>query len=138
VENVEAVKAICADTDVIIDYFRGREPGKTAFTNWRKKAEVFITSITAFELLLGANLSSKREARITEVESLLDQHNTLNFTRDTARTAAGKGAELRTEGIPIEIRDLFIASICLINELSLLTRNKSHYERIRELTVLTP
>jgi len=135
---LEAVKSICVDTDIIIDYFRGREPGKTVFTDWRNKTEVFLTSITAFELLLGASLSSKREARITEVESLLDQHNTLDFTHESARKAAEKGAELKIKGIPIEIRDLFIASICLTNKLSLLTRNKSHYERIKDLTVLMP
>ena len=59
-EEVEALKSVCVDTDVIIDYLRGRESGKSSFENWRKKARVCITSITVFELLLRANLSSKR------------------------------------------------------------------------------
>jgi len=37
-EKVEALKSVCVDTDVIIDYLRGREPGKSAFENWRKKS----------------------------------------------------------------------------------------------------
>ena len=135
---MEALKAVCVDTDVIVDYLRGREPGRSAFTKWRKKAEVYITSITAFELLLGASLSSKRERRIIEVESLLDQHSILNFTSESARKAAEKGAELRAEGIPVEIRDLFNASICLTRKIPILTKNKTHYERIKDLTVLTP
>ena len=135
---MEALKAVCVDTDVIVDYLRGREPGRSAFTKWRRKAEVYITSITAFELLLGASLSSKRERRIIEVESLLDQHSILTFTRESARKAAEKGAELRAEGIPIEIRDLFNASICLTRKIPILTKNKTHYERIKDLTVLTP
>jgi len=52
-ENVETIRALCIDTDVIIDYLRGREPGKSTFASWRNKAEVLVTSITAFELLLG-------------------------------------------------------------------------------------
>lgn len=132
------MKAICVDTDVIVDYLRGREPGRSAFIKWRGRSEVYVTSITAFELLLGANLSSKRERRIIEVESLLEQHGILNFTHESARKAAEKGAELRSEGIPIEIRDLFNASICLINKIPILTKNKVHYERIKDLTVLTP
>lgn len=135
---MEAVKAICIDTDVIVDYLRGREPGKSAFTDWRKKTDVFITSITAFELLLGANLSSKRERRTIEVESLLDQHNILTFTHDSAKKAAEERAGLKTKGAPIEIRDLFNASICLLKKTPILTRNKTHYERIKDLTVLTP
>ena len=135
---MEALKAVCVDTDVIVDYLRGREPGRSAFTKWRRKAEVYITSITAFELLLGASLSSKKERRTIEVESLLDQHGILAFTRESARKAAEKGAELRAEGLPIEIRDLFNASICLTRKIPILTKNKTHYERIKDLTVLTP
>lgn len=135
---MEALKAICVDTDVIVDYLRGREPGRSAFIKWRRRVEVYITSITAFELLLGASLSSKKERRIIEVESLLDQHSILNFTRESARKAAEKGAELRAKGMQIEIRDLLNASICLTRGMPILTKNKTHYERIKELTVLTP
>jgi len=135
---MEALKAICVDTDVIVDYLRGREPSRSAFTKWRKKAEIYITSITAFELLLGASLSSKKERRIIEVESLLNQHSILSFTHESARKAAEKGADLRAKGIPIEIRDLFNASICLTRKTPILTKNKTHYQRIKDLIVLTP
>ncbi|KPV63368.1 MAG: tRNA(fMet)-specific endonuclease VapC [Candidatus Bathyarchaeota archaeon BA1] len=137
-EDVGTVGAACVDTDIITDYLRGREPGKSAYAGWREKAEVFITSITAFELLLGANLSLKREERIIEVESLLDQHNILAFARDSAREAAEKGAELRVKGAMVDIRDLLNASICLSKGIPILTKNKAHYERIKELIVLTP
>jgi len=133
-EDVETVRAICVDTDVIIDYLMGREPGKSAFANWRKKAKVLITSITAFELLLGASLSSKREERIIEVESLLNQHEILAFDRDSANEAA----ELRVKGAVVEIRDLLNASICLSRKIPILTKNKAHYERIPILRILTP
>lgn len=136
--DVETVRAICVDTDIIVDYLRGREPGKSAFTHWREKAESFITSITAFELLLGALVSSERERRIIEVESLLDQHEILAFDRYEAKKAAEKGAELRVKGAVVEIRDLFNASICLSKKIPILTRNKAHYERITELVVKTP
>jgi len=137
-EDMEAVGTICVDTDVIVDYLRGREPGKSAFASWRKKAEVFITSITTFELLLGANLSLKREERTIGVESLLNQHDILAFGRDSAKEAAEKGAELRAEGAVVGIRDLLNASTCLSRKIPILTKNKAHYERITELTVLTP
>lgn len=137
-ENLETVKAICVDTDILIDYLRGREPGKSALASWRKKAEVLITTITVFELLLGANLSSKREERTIEAESLLDQHEILAFARDGAKKAAEKGADLRLKGALVEIRDLLNASICLTKKIPILTKNKAHYERIPELMVLTP
>lgn len=137
-EDMETVRALCADTDVIIDYLRGREPGKSAFAGWRKRAKVYITSITAFELLLGANLSSKREERVIEAESLIDQHETLPFDRDSADEAAERGAVLRAKGAEVEIRDLLNASICLSRKIPILTKNRIHYERITDLRVLTP
>jgi len=135
---METVNTICVDTDIIIDYFRGREPGKSAFLSWGKKSEVLITSITAFELLLGANLSSKRQKRIIEVESLLNQHEILAFARNDANEAAKKGAEFKAKGATVEIRDLLNASICLSRKIPILTRNKTHFERIKELAVITP
>jgi len=137
-EKVEAVTSICIDTDVIVDYLRGREPGKSAFAEWRRKAEVFITSVTAFELLLGANLSSKPEERMLEAESLLGQHKILDFALDSAKEAARKGAELKAKGTMVEIRDLLNASMCLSKNIPILTKNRAHYEKITELTVLTP
>ena len=73
-----------------------------------------------------------------EVESILNQHSILSFTRESARKAAEKGAELKDKGIQIEVRDLFNASICLVRKMPILTKNKTHYERIKDLTVLTP
>ncbi len=137
-ENMEALKTLCADTDILIDYFRGREPGKSTFIKWREKTKIFITSITAFELMLGANLSSKCEERIIEVESLLNQHEVLAFALDDALKASEKGAELRVKGTVIDIRDLLNASICISRKIPILTKNRAHYERIPDLIMLTP
>ncbi|MEM2936444.1 MAG: type II toxin-antitoxin system VapC family toxin [Candidatus Bathyarchaeia archaeon] len=137
-EGLEALKSICVDTDILVDYLRGREPGKTTFDNWRKKAEIYITSVTMFELLLGAHLSSKRQERVNEVQSLLDQCGLLLFDRDSAEKAAEKGAELRLKGHTIDIRDLLNASICLSRKMPILTKNKAHYERVNGLTISTP
>lgn len=137
-EDLDSVKAIFVDTDILVDYLRGREPGKSAFSSWRNKAEIFMTSITAFELLLGANLSKKREQRKGEVESLLNQHEIIAFNWESASMAAEKGAELKIEGIPLEIRDLFNACICLTAKTPILTNNKAHYEKIKGLKIIMP
>jgi len=137
-EGLEALKSICVDTDVLVDYLRGREPGKTTFNNWRKKAEIYTTSVTMFELLLGAHISSKRQERINEVQSLLDQCGLLLFDRGSAEKAAEKGAELRLKGHTLDVRDLLNASICLSKSMPILTKNRAHYERVSGLAILTP
>jgi len=135
---METLESVCVDTDIIVDYLRGRQPGKSAFEDWRKKTEVSVTAITAFELLLGACLSSKPEERVREAESFLDQVGILSFSRLEAGKAAEKGAELKKKGAIVEVRDLFNASICLSKRIPILTGNRTHYERISGLAVQTP
>ena len=42
-------------------------------------------------------------------------------------------SELRREQKQIEIRDLFIGAICIENNAPLITRNVSHFERMKNL-----
>jgi len=131
------VKHLCADTDVLVDYLRGRQHGKTLYSRWREKAKVLITLVASFELLLGAKISSNPEQRLLEVRSVIDQHEVLSFDEAAAEIASDKGAELRKAGLTIEVRDLLNSSICLANGLPLLTKNRSHYERVSGLQILS-
>jgi len=133
-EKLEDAKEICVDTDVLIDFLKRKDPGSQTYELWRKKASVGITSITAFELILGAKLSHVKEKRYEEVMSLIRQHEKIYpFDIASAEIASEIGAELRRQGNGIEIRDLFNAAICVRLDIPILTRNKNHYQRVTEL-----
>lgn len=133
-EKLEDTKeSICIDTDILIDYLRKNEPGTSAYIGCRKKGSTFVTSISAFELHLGAELLAYKVKRSEEVASLLEYHEIIPFDKPSAKSAARIGAELRKAGKAIEIRDLFNASICVSHDMPILTRNTSHYKRIKEL-----
>lgn len=129
-------KAPCIDTDVLIDFLRKREPGASAYNAWREK-KTAVTSVSAFELQLGAELLSDKSKRSEEVSSLLEYHAILPFDKASAKVAACIGAELRRAGKEIEMRDLFNAAICISHNVPILTRNISHYERIKELQIIS-
>ena len=135
--QLETVSRIIVDTDVAVDYLRGRQPGESLYSRWRKKAKLVLTSVVAFELLLGAKLSSKREERLSEVQSFLDQHEISSFDAEAAYLASDIGAELRKKGQSMEVRDLLNASICVAKHMSILTKNRSHYERVAVLPIVT-
>lgn len=130
-----AEEDVCVDTDILVDYLRKREPGFSIFNKRRFNAA--ISTVTVFELLFGANLSSRKEERILELRSLFEQHPILPFDEASAEHASEVGAELRVKGESIEIRDLFNASICLRQNLAILTRNKNHYARVPGLKVIS-
>jgi len=131
------VSRVIVDTDVVVDYLRGRQPGGSLYSKWRKKAKVVLTSVVAFELLLGAKLSSKRDERLSEVQSLLDQHEISSFDADAAHVASDIGTELRKKGQTMEVRDLLNASICVARNMPMLTKNRSHYERVPALRIVS-
>ncbi len=70
------------------------------------------------------------------MKSLMEHYAVLPFDKAAAAVAAQAGASLRKSGSEIEIRDLLIASICISNNIPLLTRKRSHYARIDSLKVL--
>jgi len=135
-EELEDAKEICVDTDILIDYLKKKEPGSRAYERWRNKASVGVTSITVFELLLGARQPSLKEKRYEEAKSLIEQHDVFAFDKHAAVEASEIGAELNRLGAGIEIRDLFNASICVNQGIPILTRNKNHYQRVERLELL--
>jgi tRNA(fMet)-specific endonuclease VapC len=138
-EKLEIAKKenVCVDTDILVDFLRRREPGFSIYNKHNSHSKLAISSISAFELLFGANLSSKREQRVSEVQSLFELHSILPFDRGSATCASVVAADLRSRGKAIEIRDLFNAAICLSREIPILTRNRSHYERIAKLGLIS-
>lgn len=136
-EGLEDLKEICVDTDVLIDFLRNKDPGSRTFEDWRNRATVGITAVSAFELLERARQSVNRERRLEEVHSLIQQQQfVLPLDASSADKASEISAELRSSGKVIEIRDLFNASICVSKMIPLLTRNKRHYERVPNLKLI--
>jgi tRNA(fMet)-specific endonuclease VapC len=89
--------------------------------------------------LQGASYSAARKRRYEEAKTLIEQQEyVLSFDLACADRASEIGSELRAAGKEIEIRDLFNASICLCNEIPLLTRNKKHYQRVSNLKLILP
>ena len=138
--RMESLKRSCLDTDFIIDYLRKpSKPVKSIMESFeRGRIQVYTTSMNTFEVWLGVCLAPKPEELAGETDELLSQLEIANFGYDASIEASRIMAELRRGGRAIEIRDLFIGTIAKINETPLITRNVKHYERIPELTILTP
>jgi tRNA(fMet)-specific endonuclease VapC len=91
------------------------------------------TSINAFEIYFGAYKSKMQK----ETERLLDRLQVIPMDQLSSKKAAEISAKLGAIGEPIDYRDALIAAIVLENDLTLLTRNKAHFSRIKGLTIET-
>jgi len=139
VVNVEALECVCLDTDVLIDYLRmpSGEMKRIMECVFDKTLNARITSVNSFELWHGAFLSTKKTLPSC-TEDFISRFEVVGFDYDSSVEAGRVSADLKKRGEPIEMRDLFVACICKVKNMPLITRNVKHYRRIRGLKVLTP
>ena len=117
---------IVADSDVLIDYLRRRQPGAAAVVEALRRGQLHTTILNCFELLAGAQSSQPEESVLALLESL----SILPLDFEAARKAAEISRELDRLGVGIGMGDILIAGIVLAQGGILLTRNRRHFERI--------
>lgn len=93
-----------------------------------------ISGICSLQNLSGAVLGKK----LGQLESLFKNFECLSFGQQEATAAGMIAGELYRKGRPIGDTDCLIAGTALANGISIIiTRNKSHFERIPGITVET-
>jgi tRNA(fMet)-specific endonuclease VapC len=122
---------IIADSDVLIDFLRGRGEGARRVALELETGSFGTTAITAFEIRSGAHTARQRKA----VDTLLEAMTILPFGPEEARIAAEVRQQIEGKGQPIGMADYLIAAVCLANDGILLTRNRKHFERIEALKI---
>jgi len=120
------------DTDVVIDFLRGKHKTVQKLKELKETCQFITTTITVFELYLGAYKSQRREIRLLEVKAFLNTLLILELDEASAEIAGKIGAELSKRGEPIDIRDPLIGSIAISHSTPLLTNNIKHFERLKE------
>jgi tRNA(fMet)-specific endonuclease VapC len=120
---------IVADSDVLIDFLRGRGEGAHRVATELQTGSFATTAITAFEIRSGARTPRQKKG----VETLLEAMTVLSFGPEEARIAADIRQEVESQGQPIGMADYMIAGVCIATDSVLLTRNRKHFERITNL-----
>lgn len=120
-----------ADSDVLIDFLRGRGEWARRIALELESRSFATTSVTAFEIRSGARTARQRAA----VDTLLEAMTILPFGPDEARIAAEIRQQVESRGEPIGMADYLIAAVCIANGGVLLTRNRKHFERVAGLKI---
>lgn len=122
---------IVADSDVLIDALRGREPSLGQIAAGIRAGSIATTAINAFELLSGARTATELAA----IEALLAALPIFPFDERASQAAGASRRSLETKGQTIGMGDYLIAGICISRGSALLTRNQKHFARIPDLTL---
>lgn len=126
----------CFDTDVVSATMRRNAPLHLV----RRLAVVpvadqFTTSITLGELLYGAARKGSEELVERVRDLVLSGLAVLAFDRSAAEVYGRLRAQLEREGRRLAEPDLRIAAIALTRDLTLVTGNVRHFQRVPDLRV---
>ncbi|MGI8426370.1 MAG: type II toxin-antitoxin system VapC family toxin [Actinomycetota bacterium] len=122
---------VVADTDLVIDFLRGKGPGASLLRGWLGEHELRLTAVTAFELRLGASFLSDAGS----IRALFHRR-TLGLDAAAGLLAGEVYSELNARGKGIGIKDCLQAGICRRYDLPLATRNTGHFERVAGLRLI--
>lgn len=126
-----AVAKVIFDTSLFVEYVRRKEKRNTMFHKFASNYKPTTTSITVFELWFGA----RTPKAIETVEGLLWGIPILPFANDAAIIAANEQNRLRKKNQQVDVRDLFIASIAIANNLPFVTLNEKHFNHFSSLKI---
>jgi len=123
------------DTDTITNITKKRPSRKLIGNiNKLKKEERFLSTITIGEITYGAFKSNNPNHYINELKNiLLPLVNILPFDSNSAYIYGEIRAELEKKGESLPHCDIQIASIAIVNNLTLITGNINHFKRISSL-----
>jgi predicted nucleic acid-binding protein len=126
------------DTDILSNLIR-RSPSPVLIAKLASipGEQLFTSSITLGEMVYGAYRRDVRtQSLLTRIEQvLLYSRAILPFDDDAARSYGALRAELERLGTPLADADLRIASIALARNLTVITGNVRHFNRVPGLTV---
>lgn len=117
------------DTGIFIEHLRAKDKLSTKLYSLSDDNNLFISAISLYELYMGSTTKEKEN----DIKYLTENLTVLPFTDAVSRKAAQIYHQLRLANRMIEFRDIFIAATCIVNKLPIVTHNKKHFNRIKDL-----
>ncbi|MFH1316456.1 MAG: type II toxin-antitoxin system VapC family toxin [Candidatus Woesearchaeota archaeon] len=126
-----------ADTTFLIDFLNGKKEILPILKNINSPIKT--TTINEYELLVGVTKVEgiDVEKRIEHIKNFLDMFEILQLDRKSISKSARICGDLIQKGKKIDDNDCFIAGIALRNGIdTIITKNKSHFERIPGIKII--
>ena len=121
--------AYLIDSDWIIDFLHG-PPDAHSLISRLSLDGVAISIVTYAEVLEGILFGSDPRGHERGLRQFLVGAKVLGISRSVARRNARLRGTLRAQGMLIAQADLFIAATAIHHDLTLVTRNRRHFDRI--------
>jgi tRNA(fMet)-specific endonuclease VapC len=125
------------DTDWIADYLGGKLPAVDLLESLKDDG-LAISLMTFGEIYDGVYYGRDSAAAEQHFVALLGRIAVIDLNQEIMKRFARIRGRLRTTGQVIGDTDILIAATAIVHGLTLVTRNRRHYERIPGLTLYEP
>lgn len=129
------MKLALVDTDILSLFFRNNENVVFNFKAYLKEHnKINLSIITYYEILSGL----KHRDASKQLDLFLKfagQNSILPLTEKSTIVSADLYARLRKTGQMLDDIDILIAGVAIADNLIFVTRNKNHFDRIKELKI---
>ncbi|MFW9878108.1 MAG: type II toxin-antitoxin system VapC family toxin [Candidatus Thorarchaeota archaeon] len=125
----------CIDSDFAIAILKGNTSAKKLLTTLESEGDIFITSISIFELTyITKEISKKKEKSLM---NLIDTLKVIPLDKNSALIASKIGRKLAKDGKMIHPMDLMIGAMALQKKMTIITNNIKHFSRIKGLDIVS-
>jgi len=126
------MKRIALDTNIAVDILNGKEETLKKLS----KYDIFYLPITVCgELLFGALNSNRKKRNEKTFKAFIKKCKILNSNILISEEYASIRLELKKKGTPIPENDIWIAAICKVNKIPLITRD-FHFKNIDNIKLV--
>jgi tRNA(fMet)-specific endonuclease VapC len=126
--------AYLVDTDWVVHYLNGRQD-IVARLDVLKHQGLGLSTVSLGELYEGVYYSRDPEGDERGLNDFLQGVNLVSLDEETAKLFGRQRGRLRADGMIIGDSDIWIAATALQYNLTLLTNNRRHFERIEGLRI---
>lgn len=126
---------VLIDTDILSYYFKGDNEVIKNFELYLQHHDLIEISIITYYEILGGLLAKNALKQLSVFEDFVLDNLVIPMTDNSAKISAELYSTLRQSGKIVDDIDLLIAGIAIDNDLSLVTNNESHFNRIPGLKI---
>ena len=126
---------VLIDTDILSYYFKGDKKVVDNFELYLQHYDLIEISIITYYEISGGLLAKNALKQLSVFEDFVVDNIVTPMTDNSAKISAELYSTLRQTGKMVDDIDLLIAGIAIDNDLTLITNNENHFNRIPGLNI---
>ena len=124
------------DTDILSYYFKGHDIVLDNFKKYLDQYDLIEISLITYYEIVGGLLAKNALKQLTVFEDFVLENLVIPMTESSAKISAELYSTLRQSGNNVDDIDLLIAGIAIENEMTLVTNNEKHFDKIPGLAIM--